>query len=114
MIKRLYKKSAFVVVLVALASAFFDWRHMPLSILLGGVLAVANLKGLSWGVEGLVGSPGAAAKLVFFSLFRLLMLFIIIVALAFLGLIKLFGLLIGFTIVFTLLLIEGLKESKDL
>lgn len=111
MIKRLYKKALIVLIPVAALSAFIEPRKLPLSILVGGALGLLNLKGLSRGVENLVGS--SPARLVILSIFRLLILAAVIVILVAAKLVNILGLLVGFTIIFVVLLSEGLKISKE-
>lgn len=112
-IQKIYKMSVFVLIPVAAVSAFFDPYRLPLSILVGGILAVLNLKGLSWGVEGLLGSYKAAGKLVFFSMIRLLLVFLIIAVLAYFKVVNILGIMLGFTLIFIILLVEGLRIAKE-
>ncbi|TAL23598.1 MAG: hypothetical protein EPN94_09220 [Nitrospirae bacterium] len=113
-IRRIYKQSAFILIPLAVISAFFEWRKLPLSILIGGGLAVANLKGLAWGVQGLVGTgQQATGMLVFFSLIRLFILIAVIVILLWLKIINIAGIFIGFTAVLILLLKEGVRSARD-
>lgn len=112
LIKRINKKSVFALVLLAIASSFFEWRKLPISIIIGGVLGLANLKGLSWSVEGLMGTRRPTGKMIFFSIFRLFLLFLIIAALVYLKLVNIFGILIGFTVIFVFLIIEGIKYAE--
>lgn len=111
MIKRLYKKALFVIIPVAALSALIEPKKLPLSILIGGVLGLLNLKGLARGVESLVGS--SPARLVIFSIMRLSILAVVIVILVKAKIVNIMGLLIGFTVIFALLLSEGLKISKE-
>lgn len=114
MIKRIYKESAILLILSAALSAFVEWKKLPVSILIGGVLGLANLKGLVWGVEGLIGArQQVTAALVFFSLLRFFMLSVILIILFWLKLINVAGIFIGFTLVLILLLKEGLKSAKN-
>jgi hypothetical protein len=113
LIKRIYKQSAIILIPAAIVSAFFEWKKLPVSILIGGILALANLKGLVWGIQGLVGTEQASGKLVFLSLIRLFILFAILIVLFWLKLINVFGIFIGFTVVLVLLLKEGFKSAKD-
>ncbi len=112
LIKRINKKAFIVLAVCAAASGFVEWRRLPLSIIVGGVLGLVNLKGLSWSVEGLIGTHRPTGKMIFFSIFRLLILFVIISALVFLKLVNIFGILIGFTVVFALLLVEGVRYAQ--
>jgi hypothetical protein len=113
LIKKIARKSVIVLVPVALLSAFIEWRKLPFSIIVGGILGLANIKGLAWGVEGLFGSNKSTGKMLFFSMFRLFMLFLILSILVYLKLVNIFGILIGFTVIFALMIIEGYKFSKD-
>ncbi len=113
MIERIYKQAVFVLVPLALISALIDWKKLPVSIIIGGVIGLANLKGLAWGVEGLIGAKGARAALVFFSLIRLFIVFAILIILFWLKIVNVFGIFIGFTIVLTLFLKEGFRSAKN-
>jgi hypothetical protein len=113
LIRRIFKKSIIILVPLAVLSAVIEWKKLPVSILAGGVLGFANIKGLAWGVEGLFGADKATGKMIFFSMFRLFMLFLILLTLVYLKLVNIFGILIGFTVIFALLIIEGYRFSKD-
>lgn len=123
MIKIIIKQSAVVLVPLALLSVLMVWKSyqlpfielfgkpalLPVSIILGGILGLANIKGLAWGIDGLLNTEKANLKIVFLNLFRLIILFIIITVLAVLKLINFLGLLIGMTVVFIVLIKESLK-----
>jgi hypothetical protein len=113
LIRKTAKKAFFVLPLVAAASAFFGWKLFPLSVIVGGVLGLVNIRGLAWGVEGLLGTHRATGRMIFFSMFRLLILFITLILLVALRLANVFGILVGITVVFVLLLIEGYRTSKE-
>jgi hypothetical protein len=112
LVKRVFKRSLLLLIPIALLSALIEWKKLPASILVGGGLALLNIKGLAWGVEGLLGTHKATIKMVFFSQFRLFMLFLILAVLIYLKLVNVFGILIGFTVVFALLMIEGYRLSR--
>lgn len=112
MLKRIYKQAVFILVPVAIAAFFFtDWRF-SFSILIGGLVGIVNLKGLAWSVKGLLGTDKAQTKMMALSIFKLLFIFSILIILAVLKVLKAYGLLIGFTIFFMLMLKEGLLFSK--
>ncbi|MDP2166909.1 MAG: hypothetical protein Q8J64_01100 [Thermodesulfovibrionales bacterium] len=113
LIKRIYRQAGFVIVPAAAISAFFEPKKLPISIVLGGIFGLANLKGLTWGMGNLMGSYNAAPKLVVLSIIRLLILFTVITALTVLRLVSLMGLMIGFTLVFMVLLKEGILAAKE-
>jgi hypothetical protein len=114
LIRRISKRAVFALVFCAVLSAFIEWKKLPVSIVIGGILGLANIRGLSWSVEGLLGTYRATGKMIFFSIFRLVILCIIIAALVSLRLVNIFGILIGFTVIFTLLIIEGLKYAEKM
>jgi hypothetical protein len=114
LIKKTYKHSIIAIIPVALLSAFIEWKRLPFSVLIGGFLGLVNIKGLAWGVSGFMGSYKASAKMIFFSMLRLFMLFIIMFMLVYLKLVNIFGMLVGFTVVFVTIVIEGLKYAKNL
>lgn len=112
MVRRIYKQAVIVLIpLTGLTAISGSWR-LPLGVVAGGLLALLNLEGLSWGLQG-VGS-GQAGLLVIFSLFRLLLLFAALAALAWAGLVNLLGVLLGMTVVFFLLMKEGLMVSREM
>lgn len=110
--KRLYRQTAMIILPLAVISFFID-RKVPLGILLGGFLGLLNLQGLSRGVQGLLHTPKATLKLVILSLLRFTLLFAVLVLIAMSRLVNLFGLLLGFTVVFGLLLKEGLRGARE-
>ncbi len=117
MIKRINRQSIIVLLIAAAFSAFMDWKKLPLSILIGGALALANLKGIHWGVSALINPEEASeakGKLVFFSMFRLLIVFVILAVMLYFKLVNIFAVLIGLTIVFVIIMKEGLIASKKL
>ncbi|VAX34509.1 hypothetical protein MNBD_NITROSPIRAE03-440 [hydrothermal vent metagenome] len=115
MIKRINRQAILVLIPLSLLSALIEWKKLPLSILTGGALALVNLKGLYW--EALVltnpeAARGATGNLLFFSMFRLLIIFIILTVLLAFSLINIFGALTGLTVVFILIMKEGLAEAR--
>ena len=113
LIKRIYKKSFLFLIPLALLSALIEWKKLPFSIIIGGALGFANIKGLAWGVRGLLGTGKATGRMVFFSMFRLFLLFGILSVLVYLKLVNVFGILAGFTVIFVLLMTEGLRYAKN-
>jgi hypothetical protein len=114
LIKRITKRGVVALIFCAGLSAVVEWKKLPASILIGGILGIANIRGLSWSVEGLLGTYRATGKMIFFSIFRLVILCIIIAALVSLKLVNIFGILIGFTVIFSLLIMEGLKYAEKM
>ena len=117
MIKRINRLSIYILIPLALISAFIEWKRLPVSILVGGALALANLKGLHWGLTGLMNPETAGVakgRLLFFSMFRLLIVFVILGSLIYLRLVNILGLLTGLTVVFILVMKEGMTEARRL
>jgi hypothetical protein len=112
-LKRVVKRSLIVLIILSVLSVFFfDWK-IPLSILLGGALGIVNLRGLIWGIEGLLHGPKAKIAIVFSSLTRLFILSLIIFLMIKFDIANIFGLLAGLTVVFVILPLEGfLSERK--
>lgn len=113
LIRNIYKKSVIILIPLAALSCLIEPKKLPAGIIVGGLLALLNIKGLAWGVEGLIGSERATGRILFLSQFRLVMLFIIIAVLVYLRIVNVFGLLAGLTVVFALVLIEGYRYSKN-
>ena len=113
-LKGVLKKSIFIILPAALLSAFFiEPRKFPLGIMMGWLFGILNLRQLTRNIEGLVGTEKATLKLVFLSMTRLLVLFAAIFCLIYYRVVNVFGLLIGFTVVFVLILVEGAKVGKS-
>ena len=120
LIKRIHRQAlifliitAALTTLIAALTEITDWRKMPHSVLIGGLLGLANLKGLAWGLKDFATLHRPSGKLIFWSMLRFFVLAFILIALALLKLIDFFGILIGFTVVFVLILKEGLRIAKD-
>jgi hypothetical protein len=127
LIKRVIKQSIFVLLLLVILAFFLrtrieqigflmligNPRLIPASILIGGVLGILNLRGLVWGIESLLGAHKANVTLLLLNILRLLILFSIITILVAFRLAHLIGLLVGMTVVFFILIKEGLKMARQ-
>ncbi len=113
-LKRVIIKTIIIILPAAILSyIYIEPQKVPLGILLGGLFGLFNLRQLTRNVTGLVGSEKATFKLVFLSMTRLTVLFLAIFLLIYYGIVNVFGLLFGFTVVFALILIEGARVSKS-
>ena len=113
-LKRVIKRSVIILVLaIILAAIFIGPRKFPLGILVGWLFGVVNLRSLTKNVERLVGAERATAILVIMNLSRLIGLSAAVIFLVYYRIIDVVGLLIGFTIVFTFILIEGAKAGRS-
>jgi len=111
-LKRIYKLGFIILLCLAAVSAFFEWKKLPLSIFIGGLLGLANLKGLAWGLRDFAASR-PTGRVIFWSMVRFFILGLILFILALLNLINFIGILIGFTVVFALILKEGLRTARE-
>jgi hypothetical protein len=114
LLKRIYKKAILILLPLALLSAFIEWKKLPMSILIGGILGLINLRGLARGVYSIVGTYRPTAKIVISTIFRLGFLAVVLILLFALKIVNVFGILIGFTVVFILIITEGLRLAKEL
>ncbi|MEW6066761.1 MAG: ATP synthase subunit I [Nitrospirota bacterium] len=113
LIKRIYKQGILFLLVASVISAFFDWRRLPFSIFIGGMLGLVNLRGLAKNIRGLFGTHNPRGKLMFSSLIRLTMLGFVLALLFASQLVNVIGVLIGFTIIFIVILKEGLRTAKE-
>ncbi|MFZ5906430.1 MAG: hypothetical protein ACOYVJ_03335 [Nitrospirota bacterium] len=111
LIQRINKLSIAVLLAAAALSAIYEWKKLPLSILAGGTLGLFNLKGLAWGLRDFAMSR-SGGKVIFLSIFRFFTLALILIVLAVLKLVNLVGILIGFTVVFVLVMVEGIRTAR--
>ncbi len=115
MTKSIYKQSIIILTVAILVSFFFNWKKLPVSILIGGTIALLNFKGLSWGVNGFLSTDGAKIKLIFLSILRIAIIFAALFFIIYFRLVDILGLLLGLTLVFIITLKEGfLYSSRDL
>jgi hypothetical protein len=111
--KIVLKYSLILLLALAAGSMFIEPRKLPASILVGGVLGLANFKGLTFGLEALLGTQRPAGKLMFLGIFRLFIVMTIIIVLAWLRLVDLIGLLVGFTTVLVVVILEGFRSARQ-
>jgi hypothetical protein len=103
-----------------------EWRF-PFSILIGGIIGLGNLRGIVISVSRIfniekkdmgdnqikvIQPQRAQAKMLILGIFRLLIIFSVLLILIILNTINIYGFLIGFSIVFLVLIKEGISESK--
>ena len=115
LLKRVIKKSLIIILPAAAASAFIEWKRLPLGIILGGLFGIFILRGAVKSAEGLVKAESTMVRAVFGSLTRLLILFAALFVLIWAKIINVtgvIGLLLGFTLVFALILYEGKNAAK--
>lgn len=115
--RRYYRRAVIVTLMVAALSAALESRRLPVGVLVGGALAITNIRGLSKGLTNLMSQPHPARRLFMAGTFRLLMLATVITLLAYYRLVDLLGLLAGFATASMVLVVEGLgavrREAVD-
>lgn len=112
MIKKIARNTAIILIPAALIAAFLPWENLPFSILIGGVLGILNIRALAWSIEGILGTSSVNMKMLFFSQFRFVMLALVVVLLAYLRLVTIPGVMAGFSVVFSQVLIVGMTHAK--
>jgi len=115
LIKRITKQTIIFLLPLSILSAFIEWKKFPISILIGGIIGLLNLKSLTKGVEELAGTYQQPPKgrLYLASFLRLFIIACILVIFILLKAINILGILIGFTGFFIILVKEGLKAAKE-
>lgn len=112
LLKRVIKKSLIIILPVAVVSAFFEWKRLPLGIIIGGLVGIFILRGAVKSAEGLVKAESTMARAAFGSLTRALILFVAIFVLIWAKIINVIGMLFGFTVIIFLILYEGRKGKN--
>lgn len=112
LLRNVTKKSIIIVLPAVAAAIFYEPRRLPLGIFLGWLFGIINLRSLSRNVAGLLGEERATARLLFLNMARLIFMIVAISMLVYYKVVNVFGLLIGFTVVFTLIMVEGLKANR--
>lgn len=111
-VKAVSKQALIILAPLCLLSLFFTGWRFAFSMALGGLVGVGNLGALSWSVTALLGTEKSHTKMLFLSVFKLLIVCSILMALALLRLIIIWGLLPGFTVVMALIIKEGLRTAR--
>ncbi len=111
-LKRIYKHAVLVLIPLSFLSAFYEWKRFPISILMGGVLGLLNLKGLAWALKDFA-EYRPTGKVIFSSIARFFVMASLLILLVMLKVIHPVGILIGFTVVFFFIIIEGLRIARE-
>jgi len=115
---RLYKSFS-IATLAAVAAAFalaavFVSLEIAVGVLVGGVLGLANLRGLIRNVQALDVQDPKQGKLMFAGGARMLMLLTVLAIIAFTGRVDLIGLLVGFTVAVLVMVAAGAAHMRRL
>ena len=112
LVRKVISRSALALLLLAAVSAVLDWKRFPPAILLGGIVGILHLKGVSATASTIVKGAKRKALLWFFSMFRLMAVAVILFLLVRdLGVDPL-GLLAGLITVHIFIVVEGWLDAK--
>lgn len=112
-LKGVIKKSIFIILPAVLIAIYFKWDKAPAGIIAGAVFGILNLRGLVRSVERFISSKKMKAIMMVTNIFRLFGLFVVIFVLMYFKMVNPLGLLFGFTVVFILVLTEGMKAANS-
>lgn len=113
--KRILKQSLIVsVIAIALSAALTRGIKFPLGVFVGSLAGIVNLRAIVRNVSSITGGQRITGRYIILSTFRLLGLFALLFILIWKGLADVFGILLGFTIVFVIIIKEGLKEARSM
>lgn len=107
-----FKKSIFIIPPAVVISAILEWKRVPQGIFIGWLFGILNLRLMTKNVKGLIGSQQATAKILILSATRLILLLTAMGFLIYYKAVNIFGLIFGFTVVFALILIEGMRAGN--
>lgn len=115
--KSLKKISLYATYIIAplcvVALLLYGWKA-SLSLVLGGFFAIVNFRGVIWGVQNIVELDKGKSKMMFMTFFRLMVLFSILLILLIFDVIHIPAIALGLTIVFILILLEGLTRARQI
>lgn len=113
--KRILKQSIPVSIIAIMLSAVLTGGiKLPLGIFIGSLAGIVNLRAIIRNVSSITGGQKITGRYIILSTFRLLGLFALLFLLISKGLADVFGILLGFTIVFVIIIKEGLKEARNM
>ncbi len=114
-LKRVLTNSAIILPLLMVFSGILtkDYRF-PLGVFIGGLTGIFNLRAIVRNVQSITGGQRITARYILLSIFRLIGIFALLFLLIWKDLVDLFGILTGFTVVFIIIIKEGLKEARSI
>ncbi|MFN3739609.1 MAG: hypothetical protein ACK4TF_02915 [Thermodesulfovibrionales bacterium] len=113
--KRILKQSVIAgAIAIVLSAVLTGGIKFPLGVFVGCLAGIVNLRAIVRNVSSLTGGQRITGRYIALSTFRLLGLFVLLFLLISKRLADVFGILLGFTIVFVIIIKEGLKEARDM
>lgn len=108
MLTKIYKQSLWAIAVMTISGVFLTDLKFAFNLMLGGLTALVNLRGIVWTMQTLLGTDKARSKILFLSFLRLLVLGLFFVILGIFGFLVPFALLISFSLIFLIIFKEGL------
>lgn len=113
--KRILRQSLIVsAIAIALSAVLTGGIKFPLGILIGSLSGIVNLRAIVRNVSSITGGQRITGRYIILSTFRLIGLFALLFILISKRLADVFGILLGFTIVFVIIIKEGLREARSM
>lgn len=104
-------KAGIIILLSSIMALIYYPFKVGLSIFIGGLIAMANFRGMNRGLKGLNEGQTLKIRLIILNIIRLFLVFIILFILIYSHLVNGLGLLLGLTISFIIIIKEGLLCS---
>lgn len=101
-------------VAVILSLAITGNIKFPLGLIVGSLAGLFNLRAIVRNVSSITGTQSITLRYIILSTLRLFALFVILFLLIWKKIADVFGILLGFTIVFIIIIKEGLKEAQNI
>lgn len=109
---RIEKYSVLLLAGIACVAAFLaEWRF-PAGVLIGGGICLLSYLIIVWSVRRFVGLPMAQVVIMGVSLLKITVVCLLLVILSHFRVINIFGLVLGFTTVLGIILLEGYRFAR--
>lgn len=113
--KRVLRQSLILsAIAIALSAVLTGGIKFPFGVLVGCLTGILNLRAIVRNVSSITGGQRITLRYMALSTFRLFGLFALLFILIWKRLADVFGILLGFTIVFIIIIKEGLKEARNM
>ncbi|MCX7794421.1 MAG: hypothetical protein N2257_08500 [Thermodesulfovibrionales bacterium] len=113
--KRIVKQSILLTLIAIVLSAILAGNlKFSLGVFVGSLAGILNLRAIVKNVSSITGGQRITGRYIIFSTFRLIGLFALLFILIWKRIADVFGILLGFTIIFFMIIKEGLKEARQM
>ncbi|MEW6408884.1 MAG: ATP synthase subunit I [Nitrospirota bacterium] len=115
LLRRIEKRSVIILFPVMVITYIIAGGNVifPLSIMIGGLIGLGNLRLISITVSGVIGHQKAKKVVVFLSIIKLSFLILILYAILKMQLLNILAFLFGFMVVTVIMIIEGIIYSRS-